>query len=96
MPTPFAALEARINAAVDQHLSNATAVFAGGATVDGLFSMAFVEQLGVEGMRPIFSVRDAALPAVTHGTAVTINATAYRVVGIQPDVGRTSLLLEKA
>lgn len=98
MATPFAALEARINAAVDQHLSNATADFGGGVTVDGLFSMAFIEQQGVEGLRPVFSVSTSALPTVptvSHSTAVTINAVAYRVVGIQPDAGRTTLLLEK-
>lgn len=95
MATPFAALEARINAAVDQHLANATADFGGGVTVDGLFSMAFIEQQGVEGLRPVFSVSASALPAVSHSTAVTINAVAYRVVGIQPDAGRTTLLLEK-
>lgn len=96
MATPFAALEARVNAAVDQHLANATADFGGGVTVDGLFSMAFVEQQGVEGLRPVFNVSAAALPAVSHSTTVTINAVAYRVVGIQPDAGRTTLLLERA
>lgn len=95
MATPFAALETRVNAAVDRHLANATADFGGGLTVDGLFDMAFVDQLGVEGLRPAFSVRDAALPAVAHGMPVTIAAVAYRVTGIQPDAGRTTLLLEK-
>lgn len=95
MSTPFAALEARLNAAVDQHLANATADFGGGVTVDGLFSNAFVEQFGVEGLRPVFSACTTALPAVSHSTTVTINSEAYRVVGIQPDAGRTTLLLEK-
>lgn len=95
MATPFAALEARVNAAVDQHLANATADFGGGVTVDGVFAQVFVDQQGVEGMKPAFSARDSALPALSHSTAVTINAVAYRVVGIQPDAGRTTLLLEK-
>lgn len=95
MPTPFAALESRVNAAALAKLANATATIAGQA-VDGVLSQAFVEQLGVEGLRPTFTAIESALPPVAHGAVVTIGAVTYSVVGVQPDAGVTVLILERA
>ncbi len=95
MPTPFSALENRINVVAHAKLANATAVIAG-QPVDGILDNAFVEQQGVEGTRPTFAAPDAALSAVTHSTAVSINSVPYRVIGIQPNTGVTVLILERA
>ncbi|MEW6612702.1 MAG: hypothetical protein AB1409_08175 [Pseudomonadota bacterium] len=68
----------------------------GGVSVRGIFDNAFVEQLGVEGLRPTFTAPTASLPAVSHGTVVTINAVSYRSIGVQPDgTGVTLLILER-
>lgn len=49
----------------------------------------------VESTRPIFLCREANVSAVTHGTAVTINAVSYLVRGIRPDgTGLVRLILE--
>ena len=96
MDAPFAALDVMVESAVDQHLSDAYADFGGGVGVNGLLINKWVDQLGVEGMRPVFSVRSTALPVtVTHETLVMIRAVAYRVVGIQPSGWRTNLILER-
>lgn len=95
MPTPFAVHQAEVNATVFADMADATADFGGGVVVDGIFAEEFVEQLGVEGLRPTFTALASALPAVSHGTAVTINSVAYTVIGIQPDAGAKMLILER-
>jgi hypothetical protein len=47
MPTPFAALEARLNTAVFAHLANASADFGGGVVVDGIFDTDPADAFGV-------------------------------------------------
>lgn len=96
MPIPFAAHEARINAAVDQHLANATADFGGGVTVDGTFDSDYDDPLGiVAGQRMVFSAGDAVLSSISVGTSVTINNTAYMVAEVQREgSGRTRLILK--
>jgi hypothetical protein len=95
MNAPFAVLEARINAAVDKRLSNAVADFGAGVLVPGVLDAAFASQLNVEGVRPAFSAATVALPAVVHGTTLSILSNTYRVIGIEPDAGRSTLLLER-
>jgi hypothetical protein len=68
----------------------------GTSTVAGIFENQFVEVHGIEGVRPVFVCIEADVPSITHGDALTINATSYKVAGVQPDgTGLTSLILEK-
>lgn len=97
MAAPFAAVEARINAAVVRHLANATAIFGGGAQVDGGFGNAYAEALGVSGSRPVFGALTSALSGVVVGNPVTISGIGYVVAEIHPDgTGMTQLVLEKS
>ena len=96
MPAPFAAAEARVNAAIDKHLANATADFGGGVLVDGIFDSGYVERLGIDGYNIAFEAASSALPAVAHGTPVAIGAVAYIVAGVHPSSWRTTLILERA
>lgn len=76
----------------DELATNATI---GALTVAGIFDNQFVEVLGVEGLRPIFTCAASDVPSIGHGDNVTINSTLYKVVGVQPDgTGLTSLILE--
>jgi hypothetical protein len=94
MPIPFAVLEDRVNSVAVAQLANATATIAG-QNYDGIFTRAFVEDGGVESVKPVFIRRTADLPAMTHGQSVVINNVTYSVVGIQPDNGITTLILER-
>jgi hypothetical protein len=68
----------------------------GASTIAGIFDNQFVEVHGIEGMRPVFTCAEANVASIAHGDALTINATSYKVAGIQPDgTGLTSLILEK-
>jgi hypothetical protein len=95
MSTPFASLEAKINAAVDKRLSNAVADFGAGVLVPGVFDAAYLSQLNMESVRPAFSAATNSLPTVAHGTTLTIAGVDYRVVGIELDAGRSTLMLER-
>lgn len=69
----------------------------GTASVTGVFSNAFISVDGIESRQPTFEALDADLTGVAHGTAITINATAYTVAGIEPNgEGSTLLILRKA
>lgn len=97
MAAPFAALEARVNAAVFAHLANATADFGGGVVVDGVFQSGYVSTLGVESTGPRFECRAAALPVGYRSAPFVINGTSYLVTEAHPDeTGVTVLLLGKA
>lgn len=97
MPTPFAALEARVNAAACARLANASADFGGGVVVDGIFDNAYAAADLMSGAEPAFQAPSASLSGVARGTALTINGTAY-LVRIREDdgTGWTVLRLEKA
>lgn len=95
MPTPFAALETRVNTATTAMLANAVATISG-QPIDGVFSKAFVEDGGVESVRPVFIARTAVFPAISHGLPVVIFGVNYTVIGNQPDNGVTTLILERA
>jgi hypothetical protein len=62
----------------------------------GDFHDEYVEEFGIEGDAPTLTVPDSSLPIVHgHGTAVTIGATSYTIVGVKPDgTGITLLVLE--
>jgi hypothetical protein len=96
MVAPFAALEARVNAAVFAKLANATADFGGGVVVAGVFDSAYADAFGlVGGAVPVFQCAAAAVSAVAVGAAVTINAVSYTVAEIEPDgAGMTRLRLK--
>lgn len=98
MSAPFAALEARVNAAVIAHCANATADFGAGVTVEGVFQKEYQESLGVAGNKPVITVLEDDLPSLTLGTSTcTINAVSYRVAESHPDgTGNTLLVLEAA
>lgn len=92
MPAPFAALEQRVNAATHSRLSNASAVFDGVVEpVEGVFDSAYDEILGVDSEKPVFRCLESAIVGVvartvsTPGTAVTIRAIDYEVIGLEPD-----------
>jgi len=71
-----------------------SAVF-GADTISGVFDNKFVEVNGVEDVHPVFTCRTADVPGVAQGSAITVNGTAYTVVGVQPDgTGMSMLLLE--
>ena len=95
MTAPFAAHEARINAAVARHLANATADFGGGVTVDGEFSNVTRDALGqIIGEQPTFRCVDSI--AADYGAAVSIAATSYTVAERRVEDGGMVLLLLQA
>lgn len=98
MATPFASLEAEVNAAVFAHLANATATFAGAVTVDGVFDNGYAAALEIGGSDPTFRCLSSALPAVVAGSAVTIRSINYVIAGPveQDGTGVSALNLRQA
>jgi len=93
----FAAAEARINAAVVQHLANAVVDFGGGVTVAGIFGNDYAGQFGIDGTVPVFQCKTADVSAVVRGTAIVINAVNYKAVRKESDgTGWTTVILELA
>ena len=96
MSAPFAALEARVNAAVVKRLSNADATLAGVA-VQGIFDSAYaLEDVagGVSAYGPVFTLASSAVPAVVAGLTLVVNGSSYKVVEPMPDgTGLTVLRL---
>lgn len=81
MATPFAAIEARVNAAALAHTANATADFGGGVVVAGVFDKDYVTALDIGGSSPAFRCASSAVVAVVAGAAVSINSANYTVAG---------------
>lgn len=76
----------------------ATAATWNSATVNVIFDANYAEPLGnlVEGSAPIAIGRAADFVGVAHGQAITINAIAYTIRGVEPDgTGLVLLRLEK-
>lgn len=96
MVAPFAALEARVNAAVFAKLANATADFGSGVLVDGIFREQYAESFGIlPNDSPTFEAGSASLAGILVGAALSINGTAYAVASKQPDgTGKTLLALK--
>jgi len=68
----------------------------GAATVAGILDNQFVDILGIEAMRPVFTTDESEVSTITHGDSLIIKGLSYKVAGIQPDgTGLTSFILEK-
>lgn len=100
MPAPFAALEARVNAAVIDHLANRVGSFtpvAGVARdVSGVFDAEYATQLEqmAGDSTPAFSGRTDQLADATRGSLLTLPEGNFEVVEAQPDgAGMTVLRL---
>lgn len=98
MPTPFAALEQRINAAVERHLANREADFGGAVgVVAGIFRNEYAESFGIAGSGPVFECDAARVAGVAAGASVTIGGIAYTVAAVRPDgSGMVTFTLEEA
>ena len=98
MVAPFAAIEARINAAAFAHVANATADFGAGLTVDGIFNNGYAESFGlVSGSKPSITLPRAPVSAIVEGASVSINSVAYTVATIENDgAGARVMHLEAA
>lgn len=104
MPTPFAALEARVNAVALAKCANATAIVVGqDEPVDGIFDAEYIDALDVNSVRPSFLAPAASLAAAVRDTAVTIDCTplalvaaAYTVVERRREHGMMRLFLQQA
>jgi len=96
MTAPFAAIEARINAAVVTHLANATADFGGGVVVDGIYDADYGDPLGlVAGATKVLMIQSASVPGAAVGQSVTIGGTSYSIASVEPDgTGITRLRLK--
>lgn len=69
----------------------------GAAPFAVIFDAAYVDPLGIAGAEPRATCISADVGAVTLGTPITINGSAYTVRDKQPDgTGMTVLLLEAA
>lgn len=102
MSASFAAVEARINAAVVKHLANATADIGGGVVVDGTYDAEYQEVLGVSAAQPAFLGAFTAMSALGRGSAVAISCSAlsmvavpYTVAELHQEHGMTRLLLRR-
>jgi hypothetical protein len=96
MPTPFADLEARVNASVFRHMTNATASFTpagGGDSVDDVevvfdAARAMEDELGVVSLRPVLQLPPGAVPGLATGyTADLVGAFgtgSYKVRQVLP------------
>ncbi len=74
-----------------------TCTIAGG-TVTGIFDAPYERSLGmVDSSGPVLTIRAADWPDVARGDSVTIDATEYSVLGIEPDgTGVTVLRLQRS
>lgn len=100
MPSPFAALEARVDQAVFARLSNADGVVAG-VPMSGIFDddyqQAGVGPIGMASSQPVFTVPAWPVPAAAVGQAVTVRGRSFTVGAVEPDgAGMVRLLLEVA
>lgn len=94
--SPFAALEGRLNGAVQSRLANATAVFQGGEP----FGVIFTEQESDDPMAETSTViertvafSEGSAPGIAEGDSIDINSRTYRVSGpAVPDTGGWLLL----
>lgn len=88
---PFAALESRLNGAVQKRLSNATATYNGGTPFGVLFDRSPADPFGtgaVDAAAYSVSFMAANAPGLAEGGELVINGTAYIVAsGVQPDAG---------
>lgn len=110
MPAPFAAAQARVNAAVMRRLANATAIV-GEEEVPGIYERRTIIENGIEATRPTFELpsHEVAAKHIEVGGQLRIpqadeavwgsqewwGGTLFTVRGLQPDgTGLTLLILE--
>lgn len=87
---PFAALESRLNSAVQRRLANATAVHQGGEPFGVLFNRASADPFGgaVDTAELTVAYCIANTPGIAEGGELAINGVAHIVTGqVQPDAG---------
>lgn len=98
MPTPFAALEARLNASAIKRMANAR-VSLGGADVDVVFdnpSAVSGGGLGMQTTAPTLEMLTAQVPADWEGKTFVHNGTTWAMVEHEPDgTGWSVLVLER-
>jgi hypothetical protein len=99
MPSPFAALESRLNSAVFNRLSNVSTTL-GGSEVQGIFDneydLAGVGLSGMSSSAPAFRLASHLVPANPVGLPLVIGVSNYAVVEHLPDgSGLSVLLLER-
>lgn len=95
MPTPFAALEQRLNTVTMAKLANAT-VLLDGVSVDGIFGDAYAQAGGGVGMAsttPSFRLRTEHVPDAPIGKALVRDGVTYLIASHDPDGSGMSLLL---
>lgn len=99
MPTPFASLEARLNAVTLKKTANATALI-NGVEVDGVFSNGYEQVafgVGMADTNPTFRLPTDAVPADPVDTTIAIDGVGYIIKAHEPDgTGMTILRLEEA
>lgn len=100
---PFAALEARVSAAVFTRLSNAVVSIAGGedfgAVFDNDYALAGVGSVGMATTGPVLTVPQSRLPGGVdgaYGLALLVNGVAYTIAEVRPDGPDALLVLEVA
>lgn len=63
-----------------------TATWSGsGGAIEVIFENEYYETLGIAGRQPMGLVRDEQLPGLATGQTLTISATVYTVVNVEPD-----------
>ncbi len=87
---PFAALEARVNRAVQSRLANAVAVYQGGEPFGVLFERTaadpFSGAVDTADLSVAYCVANT--PGIQEGSELVINGVAHTVTGqVQPDAG---------
>lgn len=101
MPSPFKALESRLNRAVIARLSNVDATvttpFGEVLTFSGIFDAPYQAAGVFEAEQPSILARADEVPGVDHTSQLRIAEQTWQVVGVQPDgTGMTRLVLERA
>ncbi len=87
---PFAALEARINAAAERRLANVSVVYQSGAAFGALLSRSQAEPFGgavdVAGLSVAYCVVNT--PGIAEGSELILDGIPHVVTGpVQPDAG---------
>jgi hypothetical protein len=96
MPAPFAALEAKVNAACRDKLANA-AVTWGSYTASGILDSGYADRLGLATREIRIRVLSADLPAIAQGASISVDDKAHYVRGVEPDgPDWLALVLERA
>jgi hypothetical protein len=89
MPAPFAALDQRVNSAVERALSNAVASHAGGPEFGVQFGREAVQVFGgdaVDAAQLTVGFIASRAPGLTEGGVLTVDGVPHRVTGdVQPD-----------